>query len=249
MSHDEMNSLVAGYALLALDPEDQEALEAHLPACEICTRSVAEWQQVACSLPLLVEPRQPPRDLEERILSAVRARGAVKPKLATGAPGWWRLIARPMTGVATVAVVILVVMGLAFLTLLPQDDTPITQAKLDRSYLGIDIMANAEQWWRVQGGGEIFGASGALAYSEEHASACLVVWGLPTDQGQVYQAWSVKQGVPTSLGGMWGMGSSSWLILPGDPSNLGSLQITSERARGLASPQGAVVFTVDFGDD
>ena len=54
-----------------------------------------------------------------------------------------------------------------------------------------------------------------------------------TDQGLVYQAWSVKHGVPTSLGRMWGMGSASWLILPGNPSDLGSLKITSERASSV----------------
>lgn len=246
--HDEIESLVAGYVLLALDPEDREALEAHLATCDRCAQSVAEWQELAGSLPLLVEQREPPQGLEERILSAVRAQGAVRPPPALRSRGWRRrAITRPVAVAATVAVLALAVIGLAIFTFLPQDDTGISQAKLDKSYLGIDIMAQAEQWWHVAGGGEFTGASGALAYSEEHSLACLVVWGLPTDQGHIYRAWSVKQDVPTSIGKMWGMGTGLWIILPGDPSNLDSLEITRERTRDLSSPQGPVVFRVDLG--
>ena len=248
MIHDEMESLVAGYVLLALDPEDREALEAHLATCERCTRSVAEWQHLAGSLPLLAEQREPPPGLEGRILSAVRDQGAARTMPTSGMQGWRRVIARPVAVAAAVVVLALAAIGLAILTFLPQDDTGISQAKLDSSYLGIDIMAKAERWWRVPGSGENTGASGALAYSEKHSLACLVIWGLPTDQGQVYQAWSVKQGVPTSIGRMWGMDSGMWIILPGDPNNLDSLEITREQTRDLASPQGALVFRVDLGE-
>ena len=107
MSHDEMESLVAGYVLLALDPEDREAFLAHLATCDLCVRSVAEWQQLAGSLPLLVEQREPPQGLEGRILSAVRAQGAVRPLPTSGAPGWRRAITRPVAVGATVAVLAL----------------------------------------------------------------------------------------------------------------------------------------------
>lgn len=202
MSHDEMASLVAGYVLLALDAEDREALEAHLATCGRCVRSVAEWQQIAGSLPLLAEQREPPQGLEGRILSAVRVQGAARPMATSGAKGWWRVITRPVAAGAAVAVLALAVIWLATMTFLPQDDAGISQARLDRSYLGINIMAQAEQRWHVAGSDEMTGAFGALAYSEKHSLACLVVWGLPTGQGQVYQAWSVTQGVPTSVGKM-----------------------------------------------
>ena len=246
MSHDAMESLVAGYVLLALDPEDREALEAHLPTCERCTRSVAEWQQLAGSLPLLVEQMEPSQGLEGRILSAVRDRGAIRPMPTSRAPSWRRVITRPAAVAATVAVLALAVIGLAVFTFLPQDDTGISQAMLDRTHLGLNIMARAERRWHVAGGGEITGASGALAYSEKHSLACLVVWDLPTDQGQVYQAWSVKQGVTISIGIMWGMDTGLWIILPSDPSNLDSVEVTRERAGDQASPQGPVVFKVDL---
>ena len=248
MTHDEMEALVAGYVLLALDPEDREALEAHLATCDRCAGSVAAWQQLAGSLPLLVEQMEPPPGLEGRILSAVRAQRAVRPMAIFGARGWRRVITRPAAVAATVAVLALAVIGLAILTFLPQDDTSISQAKLDRSYLGINIMAKAEHWWHAPGGGELTNASGALAYSDKHSLACLVVWGLPTDQDQVYQAWSVNQGVATNIGKMWGMNTGMWIILPGDPSNLDSLEITLESAGDLASPQGAVVFRVKLGE-
>ena len=167
---------------------------------------------------------------------------------ASRVQGWRRIITQPVAVGATVAVLALAVIGLVIFTFLPQDDAGPSQAKLDKSHLVINVMAKAERWWHVAVGGEIAGASGALAYSEEHSLACLVVWGLPTDQGQVYQAWSVKQGVPTSIGRMWGMDSGMWIILPGDPNNLDSLEITREQTRDLASPQGALVFRVDLGE-
>ena len=234
--------------LLALDPEDREALEAHLATCEQCIRSVAEWQQLAGSLPLLVEQREPPQGLEGRILSAVRAHGAVRPVPSIGAPSWWRVITRPVAVGAAVAVLVLAVIGLATLTFLPQDDSGISQARLDRSYLGFNIMAQAEQRWHVAASDEFTGAFGALAYSEKHSLACLVLWGLPTGQGQVYQAWSVTQGVPTSIGKMWGTEESMWIILSGDPTNLDSLQITREGDGDLTSPLGAVVFRLNLGE-
>ena len=116
MSHDEMESLVAGYVLLALDTEDREAFEAHLATCNLCAQSVAEWQQMAASLPLLVEQREPPQGLEGRILSAVRAQRAVGPMPASGAQGWRRFITRPVAVGATVAVLALAVIGLAIFT-------------------------------------------------------------------------------------------------------------------------------------
>ncbi len=249
MIHDDMESLMAGYVLLSLDREDREALEAHLATCDRCVRSLGEWQQMAGSLPLLAEQREPPQGLEGRILSAVRAQGAVRPMPASGAQGWRRrVITRPVAAGATVAVLILAVIGLAIFTFVPKDDTGISQARLEKTHLGINIMARAERWWHVADAGEIRGASGALAYSDQHALACLVVWGLPTDQGQVYQAWSIEQGIPTSIGIMWGMDGGMWIILPGDPSYLDSLEITRERAEDLASPHGAVVFRVDLGE-
>lgn len=244
MIHDEMESLVAGYVLLALDPDDREALEAHLTTCDRCAQSLAEWQQLAGSLPLLVEQREPPAGLEERILSAVRAQRAVRPVAPSAKRTWGRVVTRPMAVGATVTVLALDVIGLAIAIFLPQDDTGSSQAKLDRSYLGINIMGQAGQWWYVPVGGEIAGATGARAYSEKHSLACLVVWGLPVEPGAIYQAWSIKQGVPTSIGKMWSMDTALWIILPGDPGNLDSVGITREWDRDLASPQGAVVFSV-----
>jgi hypothetical protein len=59
------------------------------------------------------------------------------------------------------------------------DDLSTAQGRLNLTYDGLEIMAQAGQWWRFDGSEITPGVAGTLAYSEELGAACLLVWGLP----------------------------------------------------------------------
>ncbi len=68
-----IHELTAGYALDALDPEERDAYEAHLPQCERCQDELAAFSEVAGALAVAATGPAPPPGLRERILSDARA--------------------------------------------------------------------------------------------------------------------------------------------------------------------------------
>jgi anti-sigma-K factor RskA len=63
MNHGEFEELAAGYALGALEPEDEAIFRRHLDDCPACAASVRELEGVAAQLPHAVPPVQPPETL------------------------------------------------------------------------------------------------------------------------------------------------------------------------------------------
>lgn len=71
-----IHELTAGYALDALDPEERDAYEAHLPQCERCQAELATFSEVAGALAVAATGPAPPPGLRERILVDARAEPA-----------------------------------------------------------------------------------------------------------------------------------------------------------------------------
>jgi anti-sigma-K factor RskA len=71
-----IHELTAGYALDALDPEERDAYEAHLPRCERCQVELAAFSEVAGALAVAATGPAPPPGLRERILADARAEPA-----------------------------------------------------------------------------------------------------------------------------------------------------------------------------
>lgn len=69
-SHDAFEELAAGHALHALEPEDEQALLAHLPGCPACQQTLAEMRAVAAQLAGAVADEAPPPELLVRIRAA-----------------------------------------------------------------------------------------------------------------------------------------------------------------------------------
>jgi anti-sigma factor RsiW len=64
----DLHELTAGYALDALDPEEQERYEAHLATCEPCRDELQGFWQVSAALGRAAGGLQPPASLRGRIL-------------------------------------------------------------------------------------------------------------------------------------------------------------------------------------
>lgn len=82
-AHAAWDELAAGYAVNALEPEDEQAFAAHLRGCDRCRETLASLQAVTGNLAYAVEPAEPPADLKASILAAA---GAERPAVFSSAP-------------------------------------------------------------------------------------------------------------------------------------------------------------------
>jgi anti-sigma-K factor RskA len=71
--HGIWEELAAGYALNALEPEDEQAFVAHLRGCDRCAGDLAAMAEVTGELAYAADPAAPPPDLGRRIMAAAAA--------------------------------------------------------------------------------------------------------------------------------------------------------------------------------
>jgi anti-sigma-K factor RskA len=100
--HPDRDDLVA-FALGALEPSEERAVEGHAPSCARCTRELEALVPAVGALGESVEQLEPPPELRERVLAEVRAdvdRSAeeARPQRAPRR-GWRGLFARPAIAV------------------------------------------------------------------------------------------------------------------------------------------------------
>lgn len=70
-THEDFIQLVAGLALDALEPADEQLVLAHLPTCEVCQRFLTEMNDVAAALAHDVPDSAPPAQLLDSLRAAV----------------------------------------------------------------------------------------------------------------------------------------------------------------------------------
>jgi anti-sigma-K factor RskA len=102
--HPDRDDLVA-FALGALEPEEERAVEAHTLGCARCTRELESLVPAVGVLGESVEQLEPPPELRERVLGEVRAdvaRAAAEREAVPRRPqrrGWRALFVRPALAV------------------------------------------------------------------------------------------------------------------------------------------------------
>jgi hypothetical protein len=85
--HEVFEELAAGYALHALEPEDELLFTSHLAACAACERAVAEHAEMLGELATALPAEEPPPALLQGILAGIGAPGAAPaPAAPTAAP-------------------------------------------------------------------------------------------------------------------------------------------------------------------
>jgi anti-sigma-K factor RskA len=108
--HPDRDDLVA-FALDALEPAEQRAVEAHTPSCARCTRELEALVPAVAVLAESVEQLEPPPELRERVLAEVRAdaeRSAAERQEGQRPPrrrGWRGFMLRPAIAVGLAIVV------------------------------------------------------------------------------------------------------------------------------------------------
>jgi len=243
MSHDELSGMAAGYALSALDPGDLKIFEAHLASCPECETSVAGMRPLVDALSMMNVDAEPVDALRERILAAARAepRG-LEPTgraIPEKRPPWWRRpVLWPLPVAALVTVLVVAVAVVSVWGSQADGDLSSAQRRLNLTYEGLAIMAQADQWWRFDGSDATSGVAGTLAYSEEFGAACLLVWGLPEGDQFRYQVRLFQADGEVMVRRMWRYDNAMWLILEGDPSLLQKLEVTM--ATGESQPDSEI---------
>src|SRR3954468_21696155 len=69
--HETWDELAVGWALHALEPEDEAVFARHLPDCTRCARTVAETVEVMAALATDLPAAEPSEELRQRLRAAV----------------------------------------------------------------------------------------------------------------------------------------------------------------------------------
>ncbi|MBV8257096.1 MAG: anti-sigma factor [Actinobacteria bacterium] len=208
MANDLIHELTAGYALHALDPQDESEYVEHLATCERCRAELAAFQETAGALALAVDPVEPPPALRARILSTARAE---RPNVVPLRPRW----ARPRTLAAVAAVAACAVVGLGVWN-------AVLHSQLSASRSALQAVG-------------IKGANGSLVVGAD-GQATLVVTGLHRARtGKTYEAWVIQNGVPQSAA-LFDGGSTSVVRLGPRVPKGAIVAVTVERAGGVTKP-------------
>ncbi|MBA2552681.1 MAG: anti-sigma factor [Geodermatophilaceae bacterium] len=71
--HEEYDELAVGWALKALEPDDESRFAKHQPDCPRCVQTVREAQEMTAAMAMAVPMEEPSEALRARILAAVEA--------------------------------------------------------------------------------------------------------------------------------------------------------------------------------
>ena len=84
---EHVQDLIPGYALGILDPAEAKQVEAHLNECGECAQELRVTMETFGSIPMALDPMEPPAGLKDRILTAARAEvTAEQPSLQPESP-------------------------------------------------------------------------------------------------------------------------------------------------------------------
>jgi hypothetical protein len=71
-----------GWALHALEPDEELAVAAHVPGCTICQAAVRDTEEVVAGLGAVSEPADPPSSLRASLMAAVAETPQVRPPVS-----------------------------------------------------------------------------------------------------------------------------------------------------------------------
>jgi anti-sigma factor RsiW len=206
------HSLVAPYALHALDDDEARAFEEHLASCERCREELAGLREAAAGLAYGAEGPAPPPELRERILTQARSE---RPNVAS-LPARRRSLAAPLAAAAAVAAAVAIGVG-AWAASRPGENA-FTQVL---SQPGARVVS--------------MGDRGAVAIaSDGRAAIALNVPRAP--EGKTYEAWVIRNGTARRAGTFGGRDGTSTLRIERAAPPGSVVAVTLERAGGVDRP-------------
>jgi anti-sigma-K factor RskA len=173
---DDQHSLVAPYALDALDEREEKEFEEHLALCERCREELAGLREAAAALAVGAPPVKPPPELRQRILDQARSeRPNVVPLKR---PRRWTPVLAATTAVAAAAAIALGVWA----------------ASLDNSSDPLESVLSQPGARLVS-----MGSYGGVAVAPD-GRAVLALAVRPAPTSKTYEAWVISGGKATPAG-------------------------------------------------
>jgi anti-sigma-K factor RskA len=207
------HSLVAPYALHALDDEECRAFEQHLAVCERCRQELAGLKEAAASLAYGAAGPAPPPELRERILTQARSERANVASLPQRRQSWTAPLAAAAAIAASVAI------GLGVWTATRPSST------------------NAFTTVVAQAGSRVIpmGDQGALAVARD-GKAALILRVPKAPAGKTYEAWVIRDDGIEPAGLFGGGGEASVVELTRSVPRGSVIGVTVEKAGGAPQP-------------
>jgi anti-sigma-K factor RskA len=206
---EHVDELIAGQALHALSPPDEERVVLHVAECDRCRRQLREMEAVAASLAYAAPAAAPPPELRERLLAAVEP---VVPTAARAPEGrrraWWPRVTAVLAPALAAA---LVVLGVWTASL--QDQLESLQTNLGR------------------GAAALPGIGTVVASADGRATLYARV--TPAPAGHTYEAWVIRGKTAFPAGTFAGSGQ---LVLTRTARRGDTLAVPMEPAGGSPHP-------------
>src|SRR2546430_491359 len=228
--HEEIEELLAAFALGATDPEEDALVRAHLEGCATCTSTVQRLRRALGAVPLAADTVSPPQRLRQQILeaaAAARPSEIATPRQARGlrlrpprtriwpvGTGWRSAAAAS----AFVAFALGAGLGLG----------------VGRSLAPQSAPASSVTQYTLSGSGAMSGAQGRVYELKQQGLTLVEFSNLPElEAGKVYELWLIpSQGQPAPAGGFKPDPSRSHR--GGLPANPPGLAAPAGTARGRA---------------
>lgn len=228
---EDLHSLIAPYALDALDPAERARFEAHLTQCVNCQSELSGFVATAARLGD-VEGLAPPAGLRERLMSEVSTTRQERPTVIALTQSRLR---RTLPRLVMAAAFLVGAVGIG--GYVAERDTT-NDLRADRAAItALMSAADATTTDRTfDGGGHV-----RLVSSDEADTAYIVATDLPRlDGGKVYQVWVVTGDSPTSEG----VFATSGEMIMEDIAGADRIAVTIEPKGGSKQPTTAPIATL-----
>jgi anti-sigma-K factor RskA len=232
--HDDFQQLLGAFALGAVDADEAAALRAHLATCAECQAELGAMWLAVGTLPMTIEPMDPPPALRSRIEAAILAESPPQPAAPRQAPtmppptpirrpdSWW---SRAAPWAAAAAILLVVSAALLAWNLRLQDQ----------------LRGTMPQTVALAPTDAAPGASGEVRYLPESDLFVLDVRDLPPlAPGEVYEVWLIGAEGPVPAG-VFDQPTDTHAIVA-DRGQFQAIAITNEPGPvGTAAPTGRIV--------
>jgi anti-sigma-K factor RskA len=223
MNCDEINELLAAYALDALEDGETAAVREHIETCRRHDEALAELQDLVARLPLAVEDREPPAVLRSRLLEAFDAEAGASNVTPIANARVTRFAPPALRYLAAAAVLVLAIVGLAVWNVILQTGD------------------EGESTMVVQLVGET--GSGKVLYVPDEQVAVMQLDLPELPSGREYQAWLIDGDDKHSLGMVPGDGTVAMDI---DLTGADAVAVTDEPAGGSDQPTTTPLVVADL---
>ena len=228
----DLHSLMAPYALDALDDDERSRFEAHLDQCVDCQVEMAGFMATAVRLGDAVGHTPPPA-LRDRLLSEIATTPQQRPIVSSLAER--RSLRRALPRLAVAAAFLVGAVGVGgFVVERDRAQDEHAQNVAISNVIGAEDVATKAKTFDTGGSVKLYSSAAA-------DSAVIIAKGLPSPgDGKVYQVWMIDRAGPTSQGTFDRGGQ---MIMTG-VSGADRVAVTVEPAGGSKQPTSAPIATI-----